>query len=1413
MRRVFVLAVALALLLLVDQAAKEAFSEGFDPFSLAAVGFVVLAAFTVGELGGQLGLPKITGYILSGVVLGPQVAPLILGRDVLSGHVVDDMKVFNTLALGLIALTAGLELNLRAIRRVLGTLFGTLAAKLPLLILLVGGTAVALESAFGFLGLATLQAQLAFALILAILGIGTSPAIVLAVSNESGSKGRLTDLVLAMSVVKDLVVVVSLALGLAVAGAAMNGGQEFDIEVLVKVAEELGGSLIVGAALGGLLILYLRYVRQEMLLVVLVAVLIGAELAHVLHLELLLVFITAGFTVNNASSLGHALHHPLERVALPVFVVFFTTAGATVDLEASLALLPLAVALVSARMLAYFLAARFGAWLGGEAPGVRDNAWITYWPQAGITLGLVTLARQRLPEIGDALEQTGFAVVALNLLAGPIMVGLGLRRSGEAASPQREETPVPAAEPSPSADTLSLGERQPLPEVPEPAPEPHSKLGMLLETEPLSGTVGALARDLEGAAEDFITRRVQPRVEQLRTLVDAMLANDDDVVVTVRRALADQPAGGSEGWEEDLESLRATLVERLRELPLRLVSPLSDGLLVARPSDGLIVRMSRWQLRTWRQLTHRGARTRAIRLQVIGRHELEPAIAASLRALTVTHFTHHARMLGEVRAAISDGEVATARERVEQLAHQWAEATRRSLVDPLRNRLVATAELAAEAGAPGARASQLRLSSIQSRLVNEVEGGRQDARRWQVVVTAGLETLRAEALVAEAETVLGAALQLRVREPLTILRDRILPLAEQAGNRLEAVHGEVEAGDETLTLEATLAKIAAGFPRQERKRLDRARAAFGRLTRHTRLPEDLARLRAAAPERLDLLPNRVLRSTRGHVERITVVSVPFAERMETTISGVIGRVRDAMAPAEALVVASEGRLRDATHLASYGVEAAFTGEPELDARRATAVRAVARGRSAATRLVDELIAVAESAEKTATEAAEAATGELRALVRDHRPSAVSRVRSTFRARQLALRGALTRNLAAARHWAEQRRRRLARSLDWVAPPIPVRDAGTLGRTLAESAPPPPSDLPAIYLKVCELSPVEDRRLAVARAAGAAQVASWLGIDGRNDRTAEATRGKVLVEGPRGSGRTSFLNMLERDAKIRRVVRIDATFHPRDEGLVGALSAELGCPDYPLAVVQALLTEPTLVLVDDLAHHVLPTPRGVHELEELLRIVVDTTRQVAWVVSAESQELSFLAETVPLLGVFIERYRLDALDGTALAEVVEARTDLAGIELDFGGGDGLFVRAEVRAERAKRRYFDALAEAADGNLREALLLHLRSLRMDEASGRLLTSLPSTPKPCNLGGLPPEGLMCLATIARFGPMLEEELAEVLLVDREMVRRHTSAFVQATLLLRDERQLLRLPLDTLSSLRGGLGALGLLGHEATS
>ncbi|MEZ4235611.1 MAG: cation:proton antiporter [Myxococcota bacterium] len=714
-RRVLVLAAALAMMWGVRALRVHGDAEGAaDPLTLAACGFVLLAAFTVGELGASLGLPKVTGYILAGALVGPQVS------DILSQRVVADLATFNTLALGLIATSAGLELNLPAIRKVARTLGATVVAKLALLPLLVGLPLFAGFHLLGLLGLHDTSQQIVMALLFSVLGIGTSPAIALAVINDTGARGRLSDLLLAMAVVKDLVVVTSLAVAIPVSHALLSGGG-FDTHALTHLATELGASVGAGVSVGVLLILYFRFVGIEPLFSALVAILLVAEASHWLHLELLLVFIVAGFVVRNFSPYEHDLLHPIERIALPVFVVFFTAAGAAIDLRGTLAILPVAVGLVGLRAATFWLAARFGAWAGGEPRAVAGNAWLTYLPQAGVTLGLVLLAAENVHELSEPITRLGMAVVALNLLVGPVTLTVALRRSGEtrdavAAEPQPVR-PTPRIVPAPQAED----EPEPT-EAPDPdaLPEPGA-LAARLDDPGLGDAAEAAAAEVVAAVRRFVADQLAPQAAGLAARAGALVAAEPRERVPwlrqVKRTLQEPPPYERLALDRAGATLFDEIGASLRGQRWSVAAPLDDTAMALGTAAGWGARVRRtgavWQRRFAR--LRRRQPMRRVPLQLTLRIALEPRLAEALLGVASSFHRAEAELLALVRA-VAQGAAEPEPERAVRIAQRWTELAEHELTSAVRLGLDEAVARLALAGGPALPARALRFADVEQQV-------------------------------------------------------------------------------------------------------------------------------------------------------------------------------------------------------------------------------------------------------------------------------------------------------------------------------------------------------------------------------------------------------------------------------------------------------------------------------------------------------------------------------------------------------------------------------------------------------------------------------------------------------------------------------------------------------------------------
>jgi Kef-type K+ transport system membrane component KefB len=407
-------------------------AEGMGARALLIFGFLVLAAYTVGELAAPLTLPKITGFLFAGLFFGPSV----LG--VVSADVIDELAPVNRLAIALIAFLAGAELRwgeLKARARVLLTMLGT---ELALSFLLIVATLVVLRDYVPFLQTGGTAEALALASLFAAVAVVHSPAVVMALLTETAAKGPVARTTLGIVLVADVVVVLLFSGTLALVRVVVPSPAAGEAFSLGLVAWEIGGSLVVGALLGGAVALYLRFVRRELFMFAIIVAFFGSEIARLVHVEALLTLLVAGFVTENATRVGsEELLHAMERSAAPVFVVFFALAGASIALGEVASIWPLALAVVAVRAAAIWGGCSLGARWARAGDVERRYAWMGLIAQAGVAIGLVTVIAENYPSRGEQMRTLFLSVIAINQLLGPVLARYALARSGEVAGDQR----------------------------------------------------------------------------------------------------------------------------------------------------------------------------------------------------------------------------------------------------------------------------------------------------------------------------------------------------------------------------------------------------------------------------------------------------------------------------------------------------------------------------------------------------------------------------------------------------------------------------------------------------------------------------------------------------------------------------------------------------------------------------------------------------------------------------------------------------------------------------------------------------------------------------------------------------------------------------------------------------------------
>lgn len=433
--------------------------DGVGPQSTTiALGFLLVGAFLGGAAAASFGLPRITGYLVVGLLIGPHVLAL-LTKDMMAAG-----KAVEGIAVALIALTAGGEIDLgwvkkQAKRLALITFFElTIVAAGVFLVVFFG------RSLFPFAPSDDLAMAAIVAMVFGAIAVANSPTVTIAVIAENEADGPVSRTVLGVTVLKDVAVIVLFAVAMAIAKSVLSDGDGGALGW--TLTRELGGSVLAGVGVGAAISLFMRFIGRDTPVFILAVCFGISQLASALHLEALLVALTAGVWVENFSRArgkasgahGESLIHSIERLSTPIYALFFAAAGAKVDLGALAAMWPLALLLAGVRALCVYTGTRIGTKLSGAEPEVVRYAWLGFISQAGVTLALSAIVAREFPTWGGEIQVLIVAMIALHEFVGPIGFQFALRRSGEcnkaarvsAAAPKRTPASAPTPQPTDS---------------------------------------------------------------------------------------------------------------------------------------------------------------------------------------------------------------------------------------------------------------------------------------------------------------------------------------------------------------------------------------------------------------------------------------------------------------------------------------------------------------------------------------------------------------------------------------------------------------------------------------------------------------------------------------------------------------------------------------------------------------------------------------------------------------------------------------------------------------------------------------------------------------------------------------------------------------------------------------------------
>lgn len=401
---------------------------------------ILVASNRIGKFFAVVHLPLITGFLVVGLFIGPDILGL------LTRPAVDSLYFVNQIALAVIALAAGNELRLKEYRdRIRSITYVTIFQ--PLLTFLLGGLGMYFLTLHVpvMVDLPT-ASQVAISVLAGVILVARSPSSAIAIVSELRAKGPVTHTILGVTVIKDVVVIIMFAVAMEFSHAVFSD-IPFDFSFTTFLILDLGLSFACGVGLWLLIVLVLRMrvrggVKSILIILIGFAVFVTAEWlaewtvgqwSHKVSFEPLLVCMFAGILVTNFSSYRNEFSQILHRVGPPVYLAFFTLTGASLEMQVLATTWQVAILLVLIRILGIFLGSFLGGKLAGDPPLHNWIGWLGYITQAGVGIGLAgEIARQSdFAPWGTELATILLAAIVINQVIGPPLMKWVLTFAGE----------------------------------------------------------------------------------------------------------------------------------------------------------------------------------------------------------------------------------------------------------------------------------------------------------------------------------------------------------------------------------------------------------------------------------------------------------------------------------------------------------------------------------------------------------------------------------------------------------------------------------------------------------------------------------------------------------------------------------------------------------------------------------------------------------------------------------------------------------------------------------------------------------------------------------------------------------------------------------------------------------------------
>lgn len=379
-----------------------------------ALGIIFFAAIIGGRISKRLHVPKVTGYIIVGLLVGPSVFNWI---D--QSHI-NNLHILSQVAMALVLFIIGGNFKLSKFRRIGRKI-------IPIAFWEITFTFLAV-----LIGLWSFSGKWDLALILGSLAIATAPITTIMVLKEYDSEGPISDNLTILLGINNAASIILFEMSLLFVHLMKNMASVSLSYQASQIVWDIIGAFLFGTIFG----LAVSYLNQKISgkekIVFFLAVVMGIiGLSNYSHVPYMLTFLVMGIVVANSSEFLQEIIKEMERIGNPIYVAFFVVAGSSLHVDHLMQIGLLGIGYVIFRGIGKYVGAYYGARRANSSSQIKNLIGLGLFSQAGVAVGLAMILFERDQSLGAPVLTVILSSVIVFEIIGPILVKSIIVKGGE----------------------------------------------------------------------------------------------------------------------------------------------------------------------------------------------------------------------------------------------------------------------------------------------------------------------------------------------------------------------------------------------------------------------------------------------------------------------------------------------------------------------------------------------------------------------------------------------------------------------------------------------------------------------------------------------------------------------------------------------------------------------------------------------------------------------------------------------------------------------------------------------------------------------------------------------------------------------------------------------------------------------